>query len=115
MNKNNENEKTLLGFIVGAAAGVAVGMLLAPFAGEESRKKITDKAKTLNGQLGETINKVTEKVTEAGKSVLNKKAKAKPDVTPAATTAPTATTAPDTGEKKKSKKAKKNKDNNGTI
>lgn len=111
MNKNNENEKTLLGFIVGAAAGVAVGMLLAPFAGEESRKKITDKAKTLNGQLGETINKVTE----AGKAVLNKKAKAKPDVTPAATTAPIASTAPDMGEKKKSKKAKKNKDNNGTI
>jgi gas vesicle protein len=107
MNKNNENDKTLLGFIVGAAAGVAVGMLLAPFTGEESRKKITDKAKTLNDQLGETINKVTE----AGKTVLNKKTKAKSDVT--GTASPTSFSTPDTGEKKKSKKVKKNKDNSG--
>ena len=58
------NQKTLLSFVLGAAAGVAAGMLLAPSAGSDTRKKIVDTANSLKndlgGQFGETINKFSE-------------------------------------------------------
>jgi gas vesicle protein len=57
-------QKTLLSFIIGAAAGVAAGMLMAPTTGADTRKKIVDKANTLKndlgGQLEETLNKFSE-------------------------------------------------------
>lgn len=57
-------QKTLLSFVIGAAAGVAAGMLLAPTTGADTRKKIADKANNLKtdlgGQLEETLNKFSE-------------------------------------------------------
>jgi gas vesicle protein len=59
-----DNQKVLLSFIVGAAAGVAAGMLLAPYSGKDSRKKIADKATNLSndlsGQLGVSLDKLNE-------------------------------------------------------
>ena len=59
-----DNQKVLLSFIVGAAAGVAAGMLLAPYSGQDSRRRIADKASTLtndlSGQLGGSIDKLNE-------------------------------------------------------
>lgn len=43
---------SVAGLLIGAAAGVAVGMLLAPSAGTDSRKKILDGANSLLDQLG---------------------------------------------------------------
>ncbi len=58
------NQKTLLSFVLGAAAGVAAGMLLAPSTGSDTRKKIVDTANSLKndlgGQFGDTINKFSE-------------------------------------------------------
>jgi gas vesicle protein len=58
------NQKTLLSFVLGAAAGVAAGMLLAPSTGSDTRKKIVDTANSLKtdlgGQFGDTLNKVSE-------------------------------------------------------
>jgi gas vesicle protein len=57
-------QKTLLSFVLGAAAGVAAGMLLAPSTGSDTRKKIVDTANSLKndlgGQFGDTINKFSE-------------------------------------------------------
>jgi gas vesicle protein len=58
------NQKTLLSFVLGAAAGVAAGMLLAPSTGTDTRKKIVDTANSLKndlgGQFGDTLNKFSE-------------------------------------------------------
>lgn len=43
---------SVAGLLIGAAAGVAVGMLLAPSTGTDSRKKILDGVNTLLDQLG---------------------------------------------------------------
>lgn len=94
MSRDSENQKTLLGFMLGAAAGVAVGMLLAPFAGEENRKKLTNKANSLKNQFKDTL----DQVTEVGLATLNKSKKS----TPVENTAPAPKTV-----KKKAKKAKK--------
>ncbi|MBK7968972.1 MAG: YtxH domain-containing protein [Bacteroidetes bacterium] len=45
------NSKILLALLAGAAAGVAIGILIAPEKGSESRKKITDTAKKLADTL----------------------------------------------------------------
>lgn len=66
---------TLLGFILGAAAGVAAGMLLAPKSGEESRLQLKQKAQETRGKvqdrwaphkedLGSKIDDVSDKVTD---------------------------------------------------
>ena len=69
----NDNQKTLLSFIVGAAAGVAAGMLLAPYSGQESRRKIVDGANNLKtkagGQLTNTADKLSEYVDQAVNAV----------------------------------------------
>jgi gas vesicle protein len=57
-------QKTLLSFVIGAAAGVAAGMLLAPNNGKDTRRKIVDSATSLKNdvgtQLGDTLNKFSE-------------------------------------------------------
>jgi gas vesicle protein len=47
----NDSFKTMLAFIGGAAAGAAIGILLAPDKGSETRKKILSKAKDLGDGL----------------------------------------------------------------
>lgn len=49
----NDSFKTMLAFIGGAAAGVAIGILLAPDKGSETRKKILSKAKDLGDDLSD--------------------------------------------------------------
>ncbi len=60
---NNDNQSTLLSFLIGAAAGVAAGMLLAPYSGNESRKKIAQSAKDLSGKVGTQWNDTAEKLS----------------------------------------------------
>jgi len=49
----NRSEKTLLTFLVGAAAGLTAGFLFAPAKGKKTRKKISDKANELKKDLQE--------------------------------------------------------------
>ncbi|MBS1660010.1 MAG: YtxH domain-containing protein [Bacteroidetes bacterium] len=55
------NSKVLVGFLVGAAVGGALGLLLAPDKGSETRKKII-----------ETGNDLGDSIAEFGGSVKNK-------------------------------------------
>ena len=59
----NDNQKTLLSFVVGAAAGVAAGMLLAPYSGPEARRKITETANDLKSKAGDQWSNASEKLT----------------------------------------------------
>jgi gas vesicle protein len=68
-------QKSLLSFIIGAAAGVAAGMLIAPTTGADTRRKIADKANTLKndlgGQFGDTLNKFSELTDSALATLTN--------------------------------------------
>lgn len=56
-NRIMENSsKIILGLLGAAAAGIAIGMLMAPEKGTELRKKITDKAGSLAGDLSTNVN-----------------------------------------------------------
>lgn len=44
-NDNNSAIPVLMAFVLGAAAGAAVALLYAPAAGEETRRRIKDKAR----------------------------------------------------------------------
>lgn len=52
----NRSEKTLLAFLMGAAAGITAGFLFAPAKGENTRKKIRNKANEITGELKENID-----------------------------------------------------------
>ena len=53
---NSFNSKALFAFLGGLAAGAAVGILLAPEKGSETRRKLTDSAK----KLGDTVRQKAE-------------------------------------------------------
>lgn len=76
----------LLGFVAGAAVGAAVGILIAPESGEETRKKLNedfldikkdlekhaeevmDKVKDLKNSAGDIMDEVSKKAEEVKKN-----------------------------------------------
>lgn len=65
------SNKIILGLLGAAAAGVAIGILLAPEAGGEVRKKIASGASDLASRIGELISTSKQKTEEAVDSVAN--------------------------------------------
>ena len=65
----SDSFKVLFGIIIGAAAGVVTGVLIAPAPGKETREKVQDKTVELLESIKEMLAKQGEKVEEklAGK------------------------------------------------
>ncbi|MES2730247.1 MAG: YtxH domain-containing protein [Bacteroidota bacterium] len=72
---SNDKNNSVATFLMGAAIGVAAGILLAPYAGEDARKKLIDKANDLKDQFGSSLadvfNTAREKVSEYGEKAEN--------------------------------------------
>jgi gas vesicle protein len=69
------NSKVFVGFLVGAAIGGALGILLAPDKGAETRKRIIEKGNDLGDSLtdfGGTIKDKFNEVVEGVKGNFNK-------------------------------------------
>jgi gas vesicle protein len=64
MNLTNDPKYLIGGFIAGAAVGIAVGMLLAPTSGKETRQKIADGTSKLKDNLVGTVNESIEKLKD---------------------------------------------------
>ena len=60
----NNNSKILLGIIAGAAIGGALGILLAPDKGSETRRKIVEKGNDLGDSLSSFSDTVKDKVND---------------------------------------------------
>jgi len=60
----NTTSKILLGFIAGAAIGGALGILLAPDKGSETRRKIVEKGSDLSDSLTDSLSGLGETVKE---------------------------------------------------
>src|SRR6201991_3019518 len=58
------NSKVLVGFLVGAAVGGALGLLLAPDKGSETRKKIIETGNDLGDSIAEFGGTVKDKFNE---------------------------------------------------
>ncbi|HBH23272.1 MAG TPA: gas vesicle protein [Cytophagales bacterium] len=78
----NSNLKTLGGFIIGAAAGAAMGILLAPASGKRTRRKIVQRAEDVKDDLNDVIheswdkakreyNKKVDNYSKEGKKLVN--------------------------------------------
>lgn len=74
----NNTTKMVLGVAGAAAIGVAIGMLLAPEKGSETRKKIGDSVKDIADQLSEffaagkeELSKIRERVYSEAESEAN--------------------------------------------
>ena len=64
MNLTNDPKNLIGGFIAGAAVGIAVGMLLAPSDGRQTRQKIADGSAKLKDNLVGSVNESIEKLKE---------------------------------------------------
>jgi gas vesicle protein len=60
MSEKESGGSFLIGFLLGAIAGVAVGFLYAPKPGKETRAMLKEKAGELKEKAGEVINKAKE-------------------------------------------------------
>ncbi len=69
---SNDMAMSVSGLLLGAAAGVAIGMLLAPSTGADFRRKISSQANTIFDQFGGQLGSVTD----VAKSLFNKAAAA---------------------------------------
>jgi len=63
----NNNSKILLGLLVGAAIGGALGILLAPDKGSETRRRIVEKG----GDLGESLSSFGDTVKDKFNDVVD--------------------------------------------
>jgi gas vesicle protein len=63
MGEKEGGSSFLVGFIIGAIAGVAIGFLYAPKAGKETRAVLKEKA----GQLKDKASEMFSRAREAGK------------------------------------------------
>lgn len=71
----SNTSKVLLGFIAGAAIGGALGILLAPDKGSETRRKIVEKGSEMGDSLsnfGDSVKDKFNDVVEGVKSGFNK-------------------------------------------
>ena len=72
---NNESNNAWATFLLGAALGAAAGILLAPYAGDDARKKLMDKANDLKDQLGnglsDLVTTARNKASEYGEKAQN--------------------------------------------
>lgn len=64
MNLTNDPKNLIGGFIAGAAVGIAIGMLLAPSEGKETRQKLVDGSVKLKDNLVGTVNDSIEKLKD---------------------------------------------------
>jgi gas vesicle protein len=64
----NRSEKTLLTFLVGAAAGLTAGFLFAPAKGRSTRRKLSDKAYELKEDFKDNMD--SEKLRGLANSAL---------------------------------------------
>ena len=76
MSENNSTGDTLLTLILGAAVGVAAGLLLAPQKGKETRRRLRRWLETIEDDLRE---EGFEDVVERGKDAVREKAQAAKD------------------------------------
>ena len=63
------SSKIILGLLGAAAAGIAIGMLMAPDKGSEIRKKLSDKAGDLASRVGDLVTYGKDKFEEVAGTV----------------------------------------------
>lgn len=68
-NEGRSNNDMVLGFLCGAAVGACLGLLYAPAAGEETRRRVSDTAKRLGGAAKERFGDLRENVSNRIKDV----------------------------------------------
>ena len=72
---SSNTSKILLTFVAGAAIGAALGVLLAPDKGSETRRKLMEKGSDLGDSIagfGETVKEKFNDVVEGMKSGFNR-------------------------------------------
>lgn len=67
-----KNSNTLLGFIVGAAAGTVLGMLFAPEKGSDTREKLAVKGGEFTDDFKTKFTDLVDNLTEKSKNLFNK-------------------------------------------
>jgi gas vesicle protein len=72
MSEKEGGSSFLIGFIIGAVAGVAIGFLYAPKSGKETRALLKEKVGEVREKASEMTGKAKEIAAEAGRRVRGK-------------------------------------------
>jgi gas vesicle protein len=77
---SNERNYGILGFLAGAAIGAAIGVLLAPRSGKETRERMAGKAKDAKDDLEDMIDQARTEWAKAKGKVVNSATMTKEEV-----------------------------------
>ncbi|HYM79983.1 MAG TPA: YtxH domain-containing protein [Candidatus Limnocylindria bacterium] len=69
MHENQNGGQGLAGFVLGAAVGAGIALLLAPCSGQETRSKISGAARKLKSEAGHRLEGMTDKIHDVKESV----------------------------------------------
>lgn len=72
MSEKDSGHSFIIGFIIGAVAGVAIGFLYAPKSGRETRTMLKEKMEEVKEKAGEVTERAKEAAMEASKRVRGK-------------------------------------------
>lgn len=73
-------QKTLVGVLLGLAAGAALGVLLAPRSGKETRKLLRDKGKRAKAELDDLLDQGHERWQKMRKRMVDRRNMTKEDL-----------------------------------
>ncbi len=71
MSDNRDGNMALLGFLVGAAVGAGVALLMAPAAGEDTRRHIGETAKRIRSTTSHRLGDLKDTMVERGKEAIH--------------------------------------------
>jgi gas vesicle protein len=60
MSDNRDNTGALMGFLLGAAVGAGVALLMAPSSGEETRRRLGESAQKLKSTAGNRLHELKD-------------------------------------------------------
>jgi len=68
---DQRDNSTMMGFLIGAAVGAGVALLMAPAAGEDTRRRLGESARRIRHTANNRLHDLKDTISERGKDAMS--------------------------------------------